>query len=391
MMACTTLYAQSFKNRAALDPVTKTGFYSIPVTPELSSYVKTDFSDLRIMDDSGRQVPYIIESFNIPLSTQDIIFHQLNIISKRQDDSGKTILIIDNSENEKINSVTLLIANVSVIRSADMSGSNDNQNWFSILENIALEKKNIQDTDEYAETINFPLVSYHYIKLVIDNKKYDPLNIIAAGNYKEVRLKENMSYVQNSPCSFTQQDNTDGYSYINIHSLREDQVSRIVLYVSGPKFFKRDIEVAIPYSLVTKFTLSSDTVFNLNIPVIKARDWLIKIYNGDNPALKIKSITTFQQFKTIVPWLDSARTYHLEMNDLNAKAPEYDLQAFKDSLPRDIPRISFSNIEAMPATNAVTASTSFFKRSWLWAVIIVILVGLLFFTWKLTREVGKKV
>ena len=35
--------AQPFKNKAAIEPVAQTGFYAIPVTPELSSFLKTDF------------------------------------------------------------------------------------------------------------------------------------------------------------------------------------------------------------------------------------------------------------------------------------------------------------------------------------------------------------
>ena len=42
--------AQQFQYRSNLDTVTSSGFYAIPITPELSSHLKTDFSDFRIAD-----------------------------------------------------------------------------------------------------------------------------------------------------------------------------------------------------------------------------------------------------------------------------------------------------------------------------------------------------
>jgi len=64
LFICTAVKAQNFKNKAALNAVAKTGFYSIEVTPEVSSYTSTDYRDLRIIDEQNRSVPYIIKGAN---------------------------------------------------------------------------------------------------------------------------------------------------------------------------------------------------------------------------------------------------------------------------------------------------------------------------------------
>jgi hypothetical protein len=56
------LTAQEFKVKASLDAVTSTGFYHIPVQPELTAFIKADFSDLRIMDQDNLQIPFIIKA-----------------------------------------------------------------------------------------------------------------------------------------------------------------------------------------------------------------------------------------------------------------------------------------------------------------------------------------
>ncbi len=240
------------------------------------------------------------------------------------------------------------------------------------------------------------MVSYHFLKLVINNGKNDPLNIIAAGSYDEAKKGTLISYLNvpelfNPDCTYKQKDSADGYSYIAVHCPLPFHIDDIELNVDGPKFFNRDIDIIVPYGEDTKFSLSSNR-YNYPIfrmPVFKAKDWLIKIYNGSNTPLKITKLITSAQMKSIITWLDSGKAYHVEMSNANALAPQYDLQNFKDSIPANISSIQYASIEPMAAV-VVSEDKSIFKKSWLWAVIIAVLAGLLFFTWQLTKEMGKK-
>lgn len=377
-----------FKSSAVLGPVTKTGFYAVAVTPELSGYLKTDFSDLRVVDDAGKQAAYIVQR-RFGTSIKDTsIYKPLSIITKQQADSGKTVVVIANPTASKLQSVALLIGNASVNRMANISGSDDNNHWYSIAENINLERKFITDTDRYAQIVTFPLVSYRYIRLVIYNGKNDPLNIISAGRYQDYTYKATFPFVVNPVVNYTQKDSSDGYTYVDVHSNLPYHTDKVVLVVKGPRFFKREAEVLVPYSTGAGFTLQSDTVFNLEMPAFSSSNWRISIYNGDNPPLKITGITTYQQSKNIVAWLDSGKIYHLEMNNATAVAPRYDLQAFKDSIPADIAPLQYGKIETLVALKVNT--NSYFKQWWLWAIVIAILLGLLFFTWQLTKEMARK-
>jgi hypothetical protein len=60
MLLGTVLQAQHFRYQSKLNTVRQTGFYRIPVIPELSAYMKTDLGDVRIWDKAGKQVPYIV-------------------------------------------------------------------------------------------------------------------------------------------------------------------------------------------------------------------------------------------------------------------------------------------------------------------------------------------
>lgn len=389
LLTCCSLNAQ-FKNRAALEPVNKTGFYSITVTPELSSYIKTDFSDLRIMDAQNRQASYLVKAA-VP-SFDTTLWQPLQLLSYSLSDSGKSILIIENTGKNKITNFSLIIKNTSVSRKADVSGGEDLKNWYTIVENADLQKSYANDTDRYIENIQLPYSSYKYFKVVIYNGKNDPLNIVAASVYSPsilARLRSTSIYTTNPGTNFKQKDSSDGYSYLFVTNNLPFHISRIHLKVKGPAFFKREVDVISPHQLPYNFTISSDTIFHFSVPAFKSKEWLIKIFNGDNPPLRIEKIATEQDSKNIICWMDSGKAYHLEMNDINARAPQYDLQNFKDSIPTAIASIRLLGIEPIVPTNT-NANKTIFRQSWLWLVIITLLVGLLYFTWSLTKEISKK-
>jgi hypothetical protein len=56
-----SLYSRGqFHSTALLDTVKATGFLSYTCNPELSSYLKTDLSDLRIVDEKKQNIPLLL-------------------------------------------------------------------------------------------------------------------------------------------------------------------------------------------------------------------------------------------------------------------------------------------------------------------------------------------
>src|SRR5688500_20351508 len=73
--------AQQFHHSCVLDTVKETGFYSIPVSPQLSAYIKTDLSDIRIADEKEQWVPHITK-YPGQNRTTDVVYSTLPIIKK---------------------------------------------------------------------------------------------------------------------------------------------------------------------------------------------------------------------------------------------------------------------------------------------------------------------
>jgi len=378
--------AQQFSEKAILDSVSKTGFYNIAVTPELSSYIKTDFSDFRIANDKNQYQPYIISTVKKFFNSNN--YTALEILKNETADSGRSILILKNTQAKQISSIALKIRNAAVSRNATISGSDNGQKWFTIKEDITLTKESSNDKDYFIQTLSFPGSSYYYYKLVIENAKNDPLNILEAGYFTNMEYKNINVYIDNPLPVFAQIDSSDHYSYISVEQPLPYHIERISIHVSGPPFFKRDIELIKQDGAVSSFQISSDSIFYFYVPVFNSKKFLLRIYNGDNPPLHISSVITVQEGRNIITYLEAGKQYTLLMHDSTATMPVYDLQHFKDSIIIRAEPLKILSFETVNANNKDAGSLWTNKLLWIIIIAAVIVLGL--FTLRLTKEVQQK-
>ena len=148
------------------------------------------------------------------------------------------------------------------------------------------------------------------------------------------------------------------------------------------------MDVILKNDATYNYQISSDSLFKFDMPVFNDTTWLIKIYNGDNPPLTIVSVATAQEIKKIVTYLEAGKQYHILMNSATAVKPLYDLQNFSDSIPTNLPVLTFGTIEQN--NNSAVPGNTIFTKDWLWPVLIFVLAILAFFTWRLAKDIQKK-
>ena len=384
-----------FRYTALLDTVKATGFYSIAITPELSSYLKTDLSDLRIVDEKKQPVAFITE---IPYSRKaihEILFDQ-KIIQKETIDS-KTILVIENAGKSKLSNFIIELRSAAAERTASLSGSDDNVTWYAILDSLLLHRSGDYDNASHSQRINFPPSNYKYFKLTINNDKKAPLSILnlTSSDISSI-IDITQFFFNNPPPSFSQIDSS-GYSLIKIINNRPFHVSTIKLGISDPWLYKRQAKLftEIKSGLQetwnsynhTTITLSSDEFSGHTIPLLKSRIFYLLIENGDNPPLKIDSISTGQKKRGVIAQLEMGREYSLLLDNPHAIAPDYDLQHFKDRIPDNV-ALKIKSITALPQPETVSVKKNIDKW-WIWPAIILVIILLAILAWKLTKDIKK--
>lgn len=387
--------AQHFQHQALLNSVKQTGFYRIPVTPELSAYMQTNFSDVRIKDDKGKVVPYIVR--NHPPKWQNALFKPFPIVENVLNDSGNSEIIFKKDIAAPINKFWIVQRNANVLRQASVSGSNDQKNWFVIDQSVLLNDQYEILSDSNFQYIPIANSNYHFYKLVINNEKKDPLNVIHIGNYTDPGYATSLSDISNPDPTFSQRDSSNGYTYITVTQALTYQVSSLGFKVAGQKLFSRNIKILVvndnakrkknSLTEVSNYTLSPSSINNAAVPLFKAKQFFLAIYNGDDPALEISAIHTYQPNKEIIAWLEKDKTYTLLMNAADATAPHYDLEDFRDSISAILQEVSTKEITTSLGDKALSDTS--FPRKYIWLVMLGILLLLSFFTWKLSSEMRK--
>lgn len=388
--------AQQFHYRSDLDTIAETGFYTIPVTPSLSRYLKTDLSDIRITDNKGQCVPHIIY---LPYGNQTDHNVLVDIPVIKKDNSGsRTVIMVSKTAIDKLSNLFLVINNTTASRFASLSGSDDKTNWFTIADSILLRDPVSMQDSKSAFTINFPPVAYAYFRVIIFNGRNDPLNIKQVMTETPALQEVVERYVENPKTSFNQTDTT-GFSLIRVENTDSFHFDNILFRVDFPKYFERNTRLYLSYpgsiaelsrmNAVTDFILSSNNIKGYTTQLSKNKIFYLLIENKDNPPLRINEITTIQEKRQIIAYLEKGKEYHLLLGAPEAYLPDYDLLNFRNVIPRDLPVIS---------PGKITSLTSDYHRPvkqkntkwWIWPAIGIIILLLSLLTLGLTRDMHNR-
>lgn len=384
-----TATAQNFKYKALLPVINVDAFYKIEIPPIIAGKSKHGLTDVRIMDEKGRENPYILKTSAAEFTEKE--FKEFTILNKRRGADNQTNVVIENSGRERLNHLILLIKNTEAQRTVTLSGSEDTSGWYVIKENLLLENYfNNTSNGSFVQAITFPPVDYRFLKITILGKNVLPVNIMKAGVYTGTNLSG--KFVQLQAPLFVTKDSNDKRSYLNLHFDETYQIDKIALTVTGAKFYKRRISF-YPGSTVNNAALQYDLTSNHPASFsigFKAKDILIVIDNKDNPPLNITEVSAWQLDKFLLSYLEKGKSYELTFGDSSAVAPAYDLAFFSDSIPSDLKVIKPFDVVETIRNSKVKPSEKDTPSTVLWIVIIAVLCLLILACYKLITNMETK-
>jgi hypothetical protein len=392
--------AQEFHFSALLDSVRKDGFYSIPVTAGLSSYLKTDLSDIRIRDEKGQWIPHIINWPGKNLAIENVLF-ELPVTTK---ENGKTttLLIVRNKYGENLNNLVLNLKNSAANRRAIVSGSDDGKNWFTITDSITLAPGT--NNNKPVLTISFPKVNYAYFKVTIANGNEYPYNIFSVDTNVpavSVEMLKKKEFVVNPAFSFSQTDSA-GFSLLRIKNDAKFQFNVIRPVISSPHFYNRRAKLFSTYMggpfrsffytpSLQEYVLSSNNMIGYETALLNDSALYLLIENGDNPPLRVDTFATLQNSRELIAWLEQGKQYQLFFADSHAPDPDYDLQKFREKIPDTLEKLKIGTIKAivqMPREPSKHERN--YWRYLMWPFMLIVLLVLGYFTFSLIKDVNKQ-
>lgn len=378
---------QSFAWKSAVDTVSQTGFYSITLSLEWLAYLKSDLSDIRIRDGQGGAVPFLIRPHQIEQRRRLINFPVL----KNSTDSTATTLELDAGAYQGTDRLYLLIGNTAVERYASLSGSNNGTQWFIIDENLLLQNGADDNNDQFVQLLRFPFIRYRYLKLRIDNSRTDPLMVSEAGTYADTAIKPYAGLPLQPPTTYRQKDSSDGYTYIWAHTKLPYPVESVLLKLSGPKYYIREIAV---YKGVTQngALLASAKIRTaeeafIELPGAKTADLLMTIRNGENPPVVVTALSTQCSRRELIAYLEKDKSYILVGGNGSVQPPDYDLKNFQDSIPPRMVQLALGRVTPNDPSEAGPVPKT---QWWIWLSVAVMLAVLSGLTLRLLGEMNKE-
>jgi hypothetical protein len=387
-----------YQYQADIDRVDSSGFYNIVLTPEINAHLKNDYSDLRIVNDSGKWIPHISWSPNEQYNLEAV--ESILKIIKKENTKSYTDIIVESSDSNS-NRLHIKLKNTLAERYCTLTGSDDLLSWYIINDSIAVkpEKNSFDNNCDF--TIEFPPVTYKYFRIYIHNEGRDPFNIInifgkgiTPGFPHNGKWISRYPDIENPLCSFKQSDSS-GFTYIDISQQSTFHFSKIALKVSGAKYYFRNAELYIPENpsshygkLVGSFAISNNSTLEFTFKDCNAAHFFIKIINNDNPPLKIESIKTFTRYIVSSAWLEKINRYKIIMQNEKSVQPNFDLQLSDVLLVYPVPPIGIGPITSLqPITNEASPTKN---NKWqIWLLIFVAIFVLGFFTFKLITDMNK--
>ncbi|HTE00150.1 MAG TPA: hypothetical protein VK668_12740 [Mucilaginibacter sp.] len=379
----------AYKYRATLQHIDSTGVYKIELKPDLvaKSYYK-ELYDIRVRDHNLKDVAYAISThLTVEEKSLFVDFPEVKLNGKAD---TANVFVAGNRERSSIGNLWLRLKNNAVNRVADLSGSDDQQDWFAIKEDIELQRSNTGIDTDYEQVLDFPTSNYRYFRINVKSKNKDFVKITQAGIYVPNLIKT--EYAALPPVKFSSTDKNK-ISSISVHLDEPYIINKLHLEVSAPKYYNRrvsiyDIESKVPVKLIDTMIASSGSQdISLSVKSSKLR---IDIFNNDDSPLIIKSIAAYQLKQYLISYLQGGQDYYIMAGDSVHQQPSYDLSFLQSKAFSQLAVINHSAVYKNPNYKILQFGVKRDFTLFIWIAIAVSLLLLSLLTWRMVREINLK-
>ena len=396
LLALSQMMWSQFNISAEIKPVAKTATYRLLLPTQIASASKENFSDLRILDSKNQEVPYVLLENVIAKKTNKIDFK----ISSRSSIPDKISSLIFENQLQKLDFVNLEIANYSGSKTFIVSGSDDQKQWFGVLDPTILNDLHGPNLSVLA-TLNFPKTNYKFIKIETIDKNSLPINIMKIGQIGVTYGEQNFEKIVPKSLQI-KQFQSEKKTRIFVEFQNSELIDKLQFDIKSPSNYKRNIRLYENFSDKRKpksrirqlefddFVLTTISNDKLNLNQKRTREFTIEIDNLDNAPLEIKTVNFYQEVIKIAMVLHENEKYVLKTNNKNAFLPNYDISEIQISNIENLPIAAVLNVREKQNSYQVKVAKNFWNSPYfLWICIGIATIAVLYFVFGLLKDIKK--
>ena len=310
--------------------ISKPGFQKFALPAETLDTARPGLEDLRVFDDSGREVPYLTER---PAPQPPVTRAPQSFRTTLGDKS--TTLVIETGVTQPLASLALQTTAQNFLKSAVLDGSVDGTRW----ETISVGEPLYRQTGATRLTLPLSPRAWPFLRLTIDDRRTTP--VIFTGATLHAAVGEPAPETPLA-VSIAERDEQPGETRLTLRFAGANvQLTSLALQSSDP-LFARSVRLAVRELAedgVREKSFANDSVSRIalegqpaaeqsaqfNAVRLPAREAVLTIDNGDSPPLAITGVTAKQRPVYLALNAPAAGTLHLASGNAKTAAPRYDL------------------------------------------------------------------
>jgi len=397
LFICCSAYGQisEYNYKREIQGITEQ-WHEIELPNELFGKLASNLSDLRIYGittaNDTIEAPYLLRVLTKKTISKEVNFKTINS-SHTNKGYYFTFRI---PLKEPINQIQLDFNRDNYDWKLALEGSHDQQKWFSILDNYRVLSIKNEQTDYQFTRINFPDSNYRYFRLFINSKQkprlktakiiFDAISNASLKNYtlKKVSIEEEKASKQTT---------------IDIELENPVPVGILTFKMTTPFDYFRPITIKYITDSVKSEqgwhynyrTLSSGTLSSLENNTFKFNSTILQklkilIHNDDNEPLKLNSIEVKGYTHELIARFMTPATYYLTYGNPNVNKPTYDLNYLTRNIPDTLTKVTLKSEQRIDKKEAPGIEPLFKNKNWLWAVMVIIISVLGWFSLKMMRK-----
>jgi hypothetical protein len=371
-------------------------WHKVILPDEIFGKVMPDLSDIRIFGITEKkdtiEAPYILQPITEKITWKDVQFKLINQSKNAKGYYFTFAIAADNS----INLIKLDFEQHNFDWRLTLEGSQDQQEWFSIIEDYRILSIKNKLTDFKFTDVAFPDSKYRYFRMNINSAGKPELNAVKLslvdsidGSFRKysLRLAETSERKQNKQ------------SIIAVDLKSVVPVCCLKIYVKDTFDYYRPITIeyftdsiktqkgwVYNYSSLSSGMLSSigNNVFTFSSTMLKKLKIIIE--NRDNKPLQIDSIAAKGNVYSLVCRFTEPATYYLAYGNALASRPDYDIDYFADMIPKQLKILQLGEEQLSGEKNVQKTEPLFKNKIWLWTVMALIIVLLGWFSVSMIRK-----
>jgi hypothetical protein len=386
---------EQFDYKRDLNGITEL-WHKIVVPDELFGKVSQNLSDIRIFGITASndtvEAPYLMQLATEKISRKEIAFKTLNASHNNKG----YYFTFEIPTAEPINQIKLEFKQQNFDWRVKLEGSENRQEWFTVIENYRILSIKNELTDFQFTNLTFPNSKYRYFRLLIDSRERPELIVasiarqkITDGKFRNYPIRK----IKTENNKQTRQTEIDielqlpvRVSHVKIRVADGIDYYRTVIIKCLTDSIKTEQGWKYNYNTLTSGTLNSIEKNEFNFSSSTIQRLKIFIHHHDNQPLNIDTIQVKGYVHELVVRFTEQAEYFLTYGNKRTGKPHYDIDRFIDKIPQKLAALKLGDELPIKKEKISVTEPLFKNKTWLWAIMAIIIFLLGWFTIKMLRK-----